>query len=318
MSTTPRNASPSASVLLAEGVLLACASAIVYLATFLYEYGFCSYYGIPATLISPSLSTVLVAAAAIGGVFISSLKLLGLSAPLLRAARTSPSQGLRQLFAYNAIFLIVGILLAGIYGFSWRGAGLYVGLIAVFQLIHFLPVLIFDRKKPIKDRMNEYTSGSDPVDLLLLLEEWYGRKWVGPGTLLLMVLGLAYLVGHGEASRKESFLTLKDFPDTVVLRNYGELLIAAKLDGQSSIGDEIVLIWLSDKKQLSFVNRRLGPLAVASQAASQAASGMPSVAKPVSGPASTGERQQRSPINDAQPFVAPDLLQRASPASAGG
>jgi hypothetical protein len=89
--------------LLTEGVILAGATAYVYLATFLYEYGYGSHFAIPATLIAPSLATVLVAAAAVGGAFVSCFKLLGLSVPLWRAA-TDPRQS-----AYREFFRMKGM-----------------------------------------------------------------------------------------------------------------------------------------------------------------------------------------------------------------
>ena len=52
-------------LIVSDGVVLAFASALVYLTTFVYEYAYCSYFRIATTLINPSLATVLAGAAAI-------------------------------------------------------------------------------------------------------------------------------------------------------------------------------------------------------------------------------------------------------------
>lgn len=255
----------SARNLLSEGILLAGASAYVYLVTFVYEYGYCSHFSIPRTLISPSLATVLIAAAAIGGVFVSSLKLLGLSAPLLRATVDPKQAPYRLFFGMNTLFAISGILLATIYGLSVRGALIFVGAVSVFELVYFAPVFLFNRKKPLRERFETYTkSKPDQLDLPILFTEWYGKSWLLPILILFALLLFAYLVGHGEATGKERFLTLKSSPDVVVLRNYGDLLIAARFDrARKVVSEELVLIRLGNDQKAEFFNEVIGPLTFA-------------------------------------------------------
>lgn len=258
MELTPRS-------LLSEGIVLASASAYVYLAAFLYEFGYCSFFSIPATLISPSLSTVLVAAAAIGGVLLSSLKLLGLSAPLLRAAADPQKAAYGEFFRFNALFVILGILLGTIYGVSWRGALIFFGAVALFELVYFAPVFLFDRKKSLRDRFEAYAKAKpDQLDLPILFTEWFGRGWVPAALILSGLLLLAFVVGNGEASRKERFLTLKSSPDMVVLRSYGDLLIAARFDReQKLVSNELLLIRLTEHQRAEFYNEMVGPLTTA-------------------------------------------------------
>lgn len=256
---------PTTRTLLSEGVILGVASAYAYLATFLYEYGYCSYFAIPATLISPSLATVLIATAAIGGVFVSSLKLLGLSAPLFRAARDPHRSPYHQFFGMNAIFVVAAILLGTIYGFSIKGSAIFAGFVAVFELLYFGPVFLFDRKKPLRERFEPYSQGKpDQLDLPILFMEWFGKTRVLPFMLLGFLLLVAYTVGQGEAIRKVRFLTLKSSPDFVVLRNYGDSFIAARFDRKlKTISDELLILRFSDHEKGEFRNEIVGPLRLA-------------------------------------------------------
>lgn len=251
--------------LLTDGIVLAGASAFVYLATFLYEYGYCSHFGIPATLISPNLTTVLVGAAALGGVFVSSFYYLGLTAPLFAAARDPRRRPYRHVFALAATLAAAAILLIAIYGFSWSGIILFAVVVAFFALIAILQPILSNRSLPVEERFarDADLQDKDPFLFTSLLEVWFGRRLVSLGVLAVGMLGLAYLVGHGEATRKERFLTLKAEPDLVVLRNYGELLVTARFSREKrQLLNELKLIWLSEKKQADFRNEFVGPLTV--------------------------------------------------------
>lgn len=247
--------------LLTEGVILAVTSAYVYLATFLYEYGFCAYFDIPATLINPNLSTILVAAAAVGGIFLSSLKLLGLSAPLLRAAADPARSAYREFFGVNAIWLILGILLVTIYGISLKLL-IFVGVFAVYELVYFGPVFLFDRNKPLRDRFEHHSSAPpDQLDLPILFVEWFGRGWLVPIMLLGALLLVAYLAGQGEAIRKEQFLVPEWAPNVVVLKQYNDLFIGARFKrAKHRLTNELLLMRIGHKELAEFRNEVIGPL----------------------------------------------------------
>lgn len=71
------------------------------------------------------------------------------------------------------------------------------------------------------------------------------------------------MIGNGNATTQVRFMTLRDAPDSVVLRNYGDLLIVAKFSRETKqLASELSLLWLSDKKQLDFKNEFIGPLSL--------------------------------------------------------
>ena len=141
--------------------------------TFFYEFGYCYFFDIPKNLISPSLTTILIAAAAIGGVLLSSLKLLGFTAPLFRASVDEKRVAFHQFFRMNAILLIIVLLLLNIYGWSLEALYWLTGGLLLLNLINFGPIL-FMRKKRIEERFEELKGGEDKLDLIVLLQKRFG------------------------------------------------------------------------------------------------------------------------------------------------
>lgn len=162
------------------------------------------------------------------------------------------------------MFLMVGVLVLGSYGFALQGAAIFLGLVVAFNLIAIAPVFFADKKMPYRERFQRLEHTEDRLDLPVLMDDWFGRGWMITFLALVGMLALAYTVGHGEASRKERYLTLKEAPDTVVLRTYGDVFISARFDrATKEMSNDIVLMWLSEKKQTEFRNELIGPLVLA-------------------------------------------------------
>lgn len=271
-----------------EGVLLAGMSAYAYLLAFLYEYGYCAHFDIPTTFIAPSLSTILVAAAALAAALVPALYVLAFTTPLFKAARDPNRRPFRDVFAFSAVLFAAGILLGAIYGYTLRGAVTYVVVAVLFMLFLFLPAVLSNRHLPIRDRFAQHADlqDQDPFLVTNLLESWMTRKQVLLVMAGLLTLGLALLVGDAEATRKVNFLTLKGEPDVAVVRNYGDLIIGAKFDGKSKeTTGEFRFLWVSDKKEVSFVLAPVGPLKPKAAVSFKASSSSPSpTGKPASVP----------------------------------
>jgi hypothetical protein len=104
-----------------------------------------------------------------------------------------------------------------------------------------------------------------PTNLIypFCFREWYGTSWFGPVVILSVLLLLAYMVGQGEAMRKERFLLLKWSHDVVILRTYGDTVIAARFDRtQKLVSDELMLMRLGTDQKWEFLNQAVGPLTV--------------------------------------------------------
>jgi hypothetical protein len=248
-------------------MVIALGTAYIYLVTFFYELGYCAHFGIPQEFISPNLTTILVAAAAIGAFLFSSMQYLGFSVPLIRAA-TSPSESqkpYRTFFATNAALLVLGILLWRAYGFSLTGFVLFLTLALFVNFIFFGIGLIIHRKagKSLRERFEALnkTNESDPFSMWGFLFEKFGYRDIVFVLVVIVTTGYAYLIGNGEAARQERFLVLKDSQDFVLLRSYGDLIIAANVDRTKKVtGNDILLLRTSSKDKFEFRTEKLGPL----------------------------------------------------------
>ena len=255
------NSPPDTRSLLTEGVLLAVASAYVYFITFVYEYGFCSYFDIPASLIAPNVSTFLVTAVALGVTLLPALQFLAFTTPLFKAARDPNRRAYRDVYAITAVLSVAGILLAAIYGISLVGVALYVGASLTFLAFLFLPAILSDRHLPISERLSKDADiqDKDPFVTTNLFEGWVSYRKMRIGLLAFVALGVAYLVGDAEARHKKQFVALKADEDMVLLRTYGDLLIFTKIDKEAHV-QSLRLLWLSEKKELDLVTRKVGPV----------------------------------------------------------
>ena len=255
-----------------EGVLLAVIPGYVYLVTFCYELGYCHYFNIPAYLISPSLTSILVAALAIFGVFVSSFKLLGLTAPLFRMLSDERKKAYHFLILLNTLFLGAFVLLFTIYGFSkafflWFVIAWFLSNV-LFVAVPLLLSLSFSRAKTWNDRFeasNEIVA-YDPFSFVPFVKDKISVRQFGSFFVLASIAGLAYAVGNGEAVNQRTFLT----PSTdggsgelVVLKVYGDIIVCAPLDRSvGQVSRQLVLLNMSDFDSIWLTEEKVGPLAL--------------------------------------------------------
>jgi hypothetical protein len=164
----------------------------------------------------------------------------------------------------TAVLLVVGILLAAIYGISLVGVALYVGVSLAFLAFLFLPAILSDRHLPISERLSRHADiqDKDPFVATNLFEGWVSYRNMRIGLIAFVALGVAYLVGDAEARHKKQFVALKADQDMVLLRTYGDLLIFTKIDKEAHV-QSLRLLWLSEKKELDLVTRKVGPITLA-------------------------------------------------------
>lgn len=249
--------------ILTEGVIIALGSAYIYLVTFVYELGYCAHFGIPREFINPNLTTILVAAATIGFVLFTSIQLLGFSVPLIRAA-TNPSERQKpyqKFFFLNALYLVFGIVLWGAYGYAFKTLIVILVAAVVLNVFYFGIDLFVLRKGGIRERFEASRDEPDSFNIVVLFADKFGFQSVGFTLIVATTLVYAYFIGNGEAFRQERFLVLKDSQDFVLLRTYGDLMIAANVDRTKKVtGNDILLLRTSSKDKFEFRTEKLGPL----------------------------------------------------------
>lgn len=269
--------------LLTDGMAIAAATAFAYFSSFVYESGYCSHFAIPLSLINPNTATILLAVFAIGAIFISSANLLGLTTPLFRRAKKSKDNPLWLLAGVTLVALIV---FHKIYDFTWRQFGwIAAGIFAlvVFFVLGTTVFVLFEvwrsrrtARKAAKNNAMPSSPASATVAPSAKANEESERSWLSIDEFLeiflppkavrffLLAVGVlmtAWLVGNGNATNQKKYLTLRDSPNHVVLRIYGDMMITATFNRETrEVSDELSILWLGEKKQMNFVNEDIGPL----------------------------------------------------------
>ncbi len=218
-----------------EGILLALAPALSYFLAFYYEKGFAQYFDIPINFIQVSFIDVIVFASIVLGaiglftvfmnpfvIFIQTVKVH----PVIRVA-------LLRLLPPIMFFIIIFFL----FGYSnrkyWGGA---LAVVIFFALLEFVMPLLARRnvsgyinKWVAQEEFDQEFDESHP-DIFGLIKRHYGQR------LLLIMLGiflstaLAEQAGLTKAVNQDEFLVLNTSPEMVVLRVYGDRMIAASFN----------------------------------------------------------------------------------------
>ena len=249
-----------------EGIYIALATAFVYVAAFLYEYGYCYHFDIPVNLISPDIDTVLVSATSIGILIFTSLIYLAYAVPFIRASinPNKTQEPFSNLYAIAALLLIYEILIIRAYG--WSSYEIYimpiVFLILVF--IYGMPMLFQKNKKTFVEKLEAVNSQPDKTNIWSLVREIIGEKREKLLWMSLIILSWFFLAGNGAASSQEKYLVMKEPAEHVLLRNYGNLMIAASVDKETKlVGHEFVIINILENNRIEFLSERIGPLKLA-------------------------------------------------------
>ena len=235
-------------------------SGFLYLAAFLYEKGYCDHFGIPLSLIVPSLTSILRAAVAIGSALLVALILASWSMPIVKSfAQSDGRRSFVVLAAINAAALLASFVGIVLYGFRplvmWSALFFFAGgnfsvIWPAFRLRVQYPTWA-ERFRAANSLAEKNPGVFDKLG-----------KFTGPGAFFAsaffyVVLVLAYIAGNGNAATQREFLVLSDQPQSLVLRIYGDTIITAKVDEQShETGDDFMLLHLPSNDKLSLSSKK--------------------------------------------------------------
>jgi hypothetical protein len=258
----PKTAKEGMSRAISEGVLLLVASTAAYIACYLHEEAYASYFGIPQEFISLSITNLLTFAA--GTVFI----MIGLVHLLYQFSRLwEVTEGHDSAFAVfikrrSFIFLLVVVAIAATRA-EWRLLrGVFIVVVCILALDFFGP---FDSK----NRRMTGTYWQRFATLLGGENDW--SSWLlGPKPTQFTVLCLtifgavaffSLLMGRGQANSRSVFPVVESGGRTeVVLRRYGDQFVLAKYDPtQHRLNPEYRLVPVADLKE-TVKAKRLGAL----------------------------------------------------------
>lgn len=254
--------------LLSEGIVIGSVSVLFYFSAFLFELGYCGYYGVPGYFIEIGVANIL-----------------------------SFAFGMRS---YIAIFIFLYFACSGLSKSEWvqRNAVAYVSaakvvihMVVVYKMysflglpdeyvepirkslpyvfcIIFLPVWIFriSREESIKNSFLKcsdwHNDKIDSIQAFKTMREVFVSNPVEVIALYLYFFGLSYGAGLAEAKNQESYPSLSENPNLIVLRKYGDQLVVREYDATRGIVLEgLRLIKISEKDQVELIIRNRGRIA---------------------------------------------------------
>jgi hypothetical protein len=247
-----------AKLFLSEGFMIAAASACAYLLAFNYEKGYAQHFSIPVQLINVSLATILL--------FIAlALGFLALSVVYLSPFLTMLGHPRRRYFFIIALYAVVPIYLYG--PSDWRRwlplASVFLGGVVLFGLIDYGVPLLAHKKAGDFQARYEAQAALDRAhpSFAVALHRWLGFDAYFLFASLIAFSFIASTAGEAEALQQKTFYVTNTTPELVVLRIYGDTVIAAPFDRASKeVHKSFRILKVSDDAGLALTLEEVGPL----------------------------------------------------------
>lgn len=247
-----------------EGIFIALIPVYAFLLTYLYELGYCNYFGIPRWLIEINYPNYILALLSVLAIISFSI-LLFITASMIVPTHINPLLKLK--FIRNAIIIIYYIISLYLNNFKLSYPLLIITLLIVFSDL-VLPLLQYRKiqgyiNKLIKDEERE----SEVISNSLY---GYGLSSISLKTrffiiVLFLLATIAYFTGKHDAMDQKEFTFVNDGAlRYVVLRAYNNKLICGQRDGTTKqLDDNFLIIDLSDgKEKANLQNEKIGPLLI--------------------------------------------------------
>ncbi len=249
--------SPSLHFGFSEAIILAGAPAYAYAVAFLYELGYALHFRFPIALIQINITTVLISLGALvsAGIFFwFGGEVVSVIWP---SGKSAFAENIRK--SIRLLFLLIA---AAVLGRSWNtlfstGAIVF----GIFFLLDFVFPLLTQRN--VKGYFNKLEAQEEHERSLTFMSDRL-VKIVGLSNfrtvlILILILGLSWFAGLGQARSNSHFRVVTGNSNVVVLRIYGGKMIAAEFDPSSkTLSPEIQVIPMD--KKLKLRREMLGPL----------------------------------------------------------
>ena len=209
---------------------MALATAISYAVAYSYNAGFASFFGLPPFLISPTVGTILQAAAAVGAVL---LGFWNIATGVWVFAPRGDTALARSIRRFLVLVLVVGLFYVPIRDVKgvWILAAIILGLYAFFSfafpLVTQRKIVGYENKLLGQEKIER---DADRHSLNSHVARALGGRELLAGALSILLVYFAYFVGFGAAVRKEDFLILDNRAGYLVAAFDEELLILAAYD----------------------------------------------------------------------------------------
>ncbi len=245
---------------LSEGLVLAFASAVGYAVAYSYRAGYASHYGLPPLMLSPELSDVMKAAAAVSLTFILLWHASLVIWPMIPPPTTALARSIRKLALMSSLAAaLCFVVLDGIAALVFLGSIICVAtcLEFVFPLFSCRNLQGYENKLLEQEEIETHYQKATPMQYL--------SDRIGEGGFYLVFTGvilvfLSSFIGRKDARTQEYYFVVEGKPGYVVAWFERESAILVKYDSKSLLlTPEYVVLPLSGGASLR--NVHLGRLA---------------------------------------------------------
>ena len=252
------NNTSSATRVLSDTVVIAGVTACSYAVGYAYRIGFAEHFGVPVDLAAPTITAVLQAAAALGGVLASYFFLANLV--WIVAPRHDSAIG-RAIQRFVVIGIIIGFLLYAVrLKEVWAIIGGFFLLFAFFTFV--FPLLTQRRAQNYEEKL----AGQEKIDsqarsLYIDFANAFGRNALLLALCALLAITVAKMLGTQNAQSKEDFYALEEMGDSVVVWIDGDILVSAEYDPKTkTLTGNYTVRKVSESKPWSLRKVHVGPL----------------------------------------------------------
>ena len=255
---------------ISEAAILAIAPAVAYFLVYIYEYGYCHAFGIPASFIQIDITTVLGFTLGIVALFFVMTIIIDSALSFFIRDKDNPSPIYKILVARSPILLIAIIFLI-VYSFDATG----------FKIIGFTLLLIFimDILPALIPRTHHrHLSFAERVDIVIkghirqrdsmftvwdIISNKLGRHAFFIIFYAFWAIIICYYMGRLDASRKKTFLFPSTRQELLVGKIYGSNVLCISVDNTTmTINPGIIILNLSQLKEIELKYRDFGPVRI--------------------------------------------------------
>jgi len=240
-------------------ILLVIAPPLGYALAYTYERGYCDVFEIPKELIVLNWTTIFIGvSAALAGSFLFLWFIMMLVIPQPSQKQRRPIW--RRLYFFSLLFFLSFFVA---YKYLLVKELLYIIAYLAAMAIMFFVMPIFD--KSVKD-VKGYREKLERYDDLRTKTEYPFMKRLGlRGILLIMLLGgaflFSYLEGRAQAINQDEFYVPSTYPNSVVLRIYGDNIVCAPVNkARGEIDRAFFILKTNDEPRPMLIATRTGRL----------------------------------------------------------
>jgi len=241
-----------------QGIVVAAVPLIGYAMAFLYEVGFCGEFGIPLEFISVNLTTVFIAV----GTLLLVVAIIFYVISLLMMIPEPKHPVIRWQLSLFYVVLVMNLAVAIIFWGLWYELIMVAFLFAFFVFWIFVSPWITQKEgayiKRVEAQRKVDSQAKTIIDYVIRYIGW-GNSFVI--FLVLFFVALSYIAGISHAKKQTEFLIPSTYPNSVVLRVYGDNMICAPFNAENKeVQRDFFIIKMGDDSRLILKPEGIGPL----------------------------------------------------------